>query len=127
MTLLYQRLQEKKVKFNHVCEVGVYVPTVSNIGDFIRDGISATLVEADPVIAKEIETYFKGYDIRVYPFAMWDYNGVLQLSKAEASTFVSALASSPALENDGFKVNASTHLKCPASVFRRSILVNLTS
>ena len=117
MTTLYQHLQKKKVTFKHVCEVGVYVPTVSNIGDFIRDGIPATLVEADPAIAAEIEAYFKGYPIQVYPFAMWDYNGILQLSKAEASTFVSVLASSPALENDGFQVNESTTFDVPCKRF----------
>lgn len=117
MTTLYQRLKAKNVAFKHVCEVGVYVPTVSNVGDFIKDGIPATLVEADPDIAVEIESYFSGYDIRVHPFAMWDFNGTLQLSKAAASTFVSALVSSPALENDGFQIKEETIFDVPCKRF----------
>ena len=117
MTTLYQRLKAKNVTFRHVCEVGVYVPTVSNIGDFIKDGIPATLVEADPDIAIEIEQYFKDYNIVVYPFAMWEYSGMLQLSKAAASTFVSALVSSPALENDGFEVKEETTFDVPCKRF----------
>ena len=117
MTTLYQRLKAKNVAFKHVCEVGVYVPTVSNIGDFIKDGTPATLVEADPDIAVEIESYFSGYDIRVHPFAMWDFNGTLQLSKAAASTFVSALVSSPALENDGFQIKEETIFDVPCKRF----------
>ena len=93
------------------------MPTVSNIGDFIKDGIPATLVEADPDIAVEIESYFSGYDIRVHPFAMWDFNGTLQLSKAAASTFVSALVSSPALENDGFQIKEETIFDVPCKRF----------
>lgn len=117
MTTLYKRLKQKNVTFGQVCEVGVYVPTVSNIGDFIKDGLPATLVEADPDIAIEIEEYFKDYNIVVYPFAMWDYSGTLQLSKAAASTFVSALTSSPALENDGFQVKAETTFDVPCKRF----------
>lgn len=93
------------------------MPTVSNVGDFIKDGIPATLVEADPDIAVEIESYFSGYDIRVHPFAMWDFNGTLQLSKAAASTFVSALVSSPALENDGFQIKEETIFDVPCKRF----------
>ena len=93
------------------------MPTVSNIGDFIKDGIPATLVEADPDIAVEIVDYFNGYDITVHPFAMWDYSGTLQLSKAAASTFVSALSSSPALENDGFQVKEETTFDVPCKRF----------
>ncbi|MBO0935136.1 FkbM family methyltransferase [Fibrella sp. HMF5335] len=117
MTTLYQRLKEKKVTFKHVCEVGVYVPTVSNIGDFIKDGIAATLVEADPDVAVDIAIYFSRYNILVHPVAMWDYNGTLQLSKAAASTFVSALASSPALENDGFQVATGATFDVPCKRF----------
>lgn len=105
MTRLYKKLLRKKIRFTHVCEVGVYYPETSNILDFIRQGIRATLVEADPESVEKIRNYFLNENVRIIPVAVWDDNGMISLSKARASTFVSLLPQSPARANDNYRVS----------------------
>ncbi|MDQ6764248.1 MAG: FkbM family methyltransferase [Bacteroidota bacterium] len=114
---IYRKLKKKNLTFHHVCEVGVYLPETSNIIDFIKDGLRATLVEADTVTAEKIKDYFKNYNIRLYPMAIWDFNGTIQISKAAASTFVTALQSSPAIVNDKYKVSEENTFEVPCVVF----------
>ncbi len=114
---IYRKLKNRNITFHHACEVGVYLPETSNIIDFIKDGIRATLVEADVVTVEKIKDYFKGYDIKVFPVAVWDFNGTIKLSKAAASTFVTALKSSPAIINDKYKVNKENTFEVPCMVF----------
>ena len=114
---LYKKIVARNIKFKHVCEVGVYLPETSNVIDFILAGVKATLVEADPQTVKKINEYFAGYDIHVFPVAVWDHNGVIKLSKAAASTFVSTLKSSPALVNDQYQVDEKNTFEVPCKVF----------
>lgn len=114
---LYKKLFARNIIFKHVCEVGVYLPETSNVIDFILAGVKATLVEADPQTVKKINEYFAGYDIHVFPVAVWDHNGVIKLSKAAASTFVSTLKSSPALVNDQYQVDENNTFEVPCKVF----------
>ena len=114
---IYRKLKSRNISFNHVCEVGVYLPETSNIIDFIKDGIFATLVEADPVTIEKIKDYFKGYNIQLFPVAVWDYNGTIKLSKAAASTFVTELKSSPAIINDKYKISEENTFEVPCIVF----------
>lgn len=114
---IYKNLKGKNITFHHVCEVGVYLPETSNIVDFIKDGIRATLVEADPVTIEKIKVYFSDYNIELFPVAIWDYNGTIQLSKADASTFVTDLKGSPAIINDHYKVNEENTFEVPCKVF----------
>jgi len=102
MTQLYRKLQAKNIALKHVCEVGVYLPETSNVIDFIKNNIKATLVEADPNIAKQIQEYYKPYNVTVIPCAVWDINGTLTLSRAASSTFATELHHTPALINDGY-------------------------
>jgi FkbM family methyltransferase len=97
--------------------VGVYLPETSNIIDFIKEGVRATLVEADPDTVIKIKEYFAGYPIEVVPVAVWDESGVIQLSKAAASTFVTQLKSSPAIVNDQYQVNEKNTFKVPCRKF----------
>jgi FkbM family methyltransferase len=105
MTRIYKKLKRKKLKFDHVCEVGVYFPEYSNVIDFIKEGVKATLVEADPVSIEKIKAYFKKDDVTIFAVAIWDHNGKITLSKAKASTFVTELGSSPAILNDRHKIS----------------------
>lgn len=114
---IYRHLKTKNITFHHVCEVGVYLPETSNIIDFIKDGIRATLVEADPITIEKIKVYFSEYDITLFPVAVWDYTGTIKLSKAEASTFVTELKSSPAIINDQYKVMEENTFEVPCKVF----------
>src|SRR6185436_1504064 len=93
---IYKKTKGRGLLFKHVCEVGVYLPETSNILDFIKDGIKATLVEADPGTVEKIREYFKDFNIQLFPVAVWDTEGVLKLSKANASTFATELKLSPA-------------------------------
>lgn len=115
--LIYARLKKRNIHFKHVCEVGVYLPETSNVVDFIKEGVKATLVEADPETVVKINEYFKGYPIQVFPVAVWDENGVIKLSKAAASTFVTQLKSSPAIVNDQYKVSEDNTFEVPCRKF----------
>ena len=114
---LYRKSKKRNMSFRHVCEVGVYLPETSNIVDFIKDGIRATLVEADADKVEKIKTFFKGCDIKIFPVAVWDYNGTIQLSKAAASTFVTKLESSPAIINDKYKIRDEDTFEVPCMTF----------
>lgn len=105
------------MNFRHVCEVGVYLPETSNIADFIKDGIRATLVEADVDKVEKIKTFFTGCNIEIFPVAVWDYNGTIQLSKAAASTFVTKLESSPAIINDKYIIRDEDTFEVPCMIF----------
>src|SRR5512147_1811333 len=101
--VLYRKCNAKNLKFTHVCEVGVYLPQTSNILDYINDNVRTTLVEPDPKNIKAINEFFKDKtNITLFPFAVFDYNGTLELVQREASTFVGSLEASPALVNDHY-------------------------
>jgi FkbM family methyltransferase len=118
MKTIYAKLKKKNLSFSHVCEVGVYMPETSNVLDFIEDGISTSLVDADPVIVEKIKSVFAGFkNITIYPVAVWDFNGTIKLSKAAASSFVSDLKDSPALTNDKYKVSEENTVEVESKVF----------
>ncbi len=117
MKQIFKKLAGKSVTLDHVCEVGVYLPETSNIADFIKDRTRATLVEANPELVEKIETYFKGCNARIYPYAVWDWNGKIKLAKAKASTFVSDLSSSPAIVNDGYEASKDSVIEVECRKF----------
>jgi FkbM family methyltransferase len=101
---IHQKIKTRNIPIHHAAEVGVYIPETSNVIDFINEGIRTTLVEADPAINEKIRSFFKGKNIELHPYAVWDREGTIKLSKANASTFVTELKSSPAIENDKYVV-----------------------
>jgi FkbM family methyltransferase len=118
MTRIYEKLKTKHLDLQHVCEVGVYVPATSNILDFIRDGVRATLVEADPEVARQIaDTFAQQPNVTLHPVAVWDTPGTLQLSKAASSTFATALPTSPALANDQYRISSTSTFEVPCVQF----------
>lgn len=114
---MYRNLKKRNIAFHHVCEVGVYLPETSNIIDFIKDGVRATLVEADPQTNEKIKHYFSKNNIELFPVAIWDFNGTIKLSKAAASTFVTDLKESPAIINDQYVVSDENTFEVPCMVF----------
>lgn len=103
---IFNEVQNKGLKINHACEIGVFLPETSNIIDFINDeGVEKiSLVEPNPRIVEKIKDYFKGKtNIKLYPIAIHEYNGTLNLFEAEASTFAEGLPSSPAMINDQYE------------------------
>ncbi len=112
---IYKKVKKKGIPVEKVCEVGVYLPETSNIIDFIKDRKQTILVEPNPPAIAAINEYFKEYDnIMLHEVAIYDREGELELSNAEASTFVSELPASPALVNDKYvKDNAkNVKVKC---------------
>jgi FkbM family methyltransferase len=102
---LYNKCKGKFLVFQHVCEVGVYLPPTSNVLSFIKDNVRTTLVEPDPKNIEAIKIYFKDYkNINLHPYAVFDYSGNLELVQRDSSTFVSTLEASPALVNDRYKL-----------------------
>ncbi len=118
MTTLYKKAGKKRISVcAHVGEAGVYLPEYSNIIDFIRQGIRATLIEADPETVEKIRAYYRDYNVTVFPFAVWDNDGFITLSKAHASTFVTSLAGSPAIVNDSYRVKESETFRVACKKF----------
>lgn len=117
MTQLFEKLSARQLTFEHVCEVGVYVPKTSNIRDFIEAGVRATLVEADPEIAEQVRAAFAPYHATVHAVAVWDTDGTLKLSRAASSTFATELPTSPALENDRYRISEANTFEVPCVQF----------
>ena len=103
---LYKKVISKKVAIQHVCEVGVFLPEMSNILDFIvKDRVRTTLVEPDTRSIAAIRDFFRDYNnVTLLPYAAYEYHGVLELVQRNASTFVSTLPYSPAQINDNYAI-----------------------
>ena len=103
---LYKKFLAKRITVRHVCEVGVFMPEMSNILDFIvTEKIRTTLVEPDPKSIAAIRKYFAGYpNVTLLPYAVYDHHGQLELVQRNASTFVSTLPYSPAQVNDQYHI-----------------------
>jgi len=115
---LFLRCKEKNIHTSHVCEVGVYLPETSNILGFIREGIRATLVEADPYINRKLNEYFSSFpQVRIVENAVYFENKLLEFCRAEASTFVREIPMSPALANDKFDVKKANTFTVEAKRF----------
>ncbi|MCK5642727.1 MAG: FkbM family methyltransferase [Gammaproteobacteria bacterium] len=101
--ILYFKLKQKNIQFKHVAEVGVYLPETSNIAAFAKDGIKSTFVEPDPSSLKASKEYFKGMDnVKIYPVAVFDKSGSVELVQRKASTYLKILDASPAAINDEY-------------------------
>jgi FkbM family methyltransferase len=103
---LHRKVANKNITVSHVCEVGVFLPEMSNIIDFIvTDRVKTTLVEPDPRSIAAIREYFRDYEnVTLLPYAVYDHDGELELVQRNASTFVAALPYSPALVNDNYTI-----------------------
>lgn len=103
--LIYRKIKDKGISLRHICEVGVYLPQSSNVVDFINEGIRTSLVEPDPTSIKAINKAFQhNKNVELHTVAVFDYNGTIELSQRNASTFVSSLTASPALVNENYQV-----------------------
>ena len=102
---LFRKLEGKGYRPEHVVEVGVWMPEMSNIFDYIEAGIRTTLVEPDHASIERIRERFGDYgNVTLHEVAAYDFDGELELSQRDASTFVSELEASPAIVNDGYEV-----------------------
>lgn len=115
---LYNKCKSKGLKFNHVAEVGVFLPETSNILKFIKEGTKSTLVEADPEYVLKIKEYFISYsNVNLFPYAVWDTNGFINLNKADSSSFIDGLKTSPAIVNDKYLSDNKKKISVEAKTF----------
>src|SRR3989339_760841 len=115
---LYQKCKKKGLNFNHVAEVGVWSPETSNVLGFIQDGIRATLVEPLPDKIESIKQYFgNNQNVKLFPFAIYESEGELDLFNKGASTFAGELKSSPALVNDKYIAKPEDKVTVQAKLF----------
>jgi FkbM family methyltransferase len=115
--MLFIKCQNKNLDFKLVCEVGVYMPETSNVIDFINNNVQTWLIEPDKNSLDRIYKKFKNKNVTVYPIAIYDYNGILELVQREASTYAKDLSSSPAQINDSYKLNEQDTFKVECKVF----------
>lgn len=117
---LFRRVAAKGFKPQHVAEVGVYRPEISNIYDYTVRGVRTTLVEPDPASIQRIEaTFGERSNVTLHPVAVFDFNGEIKLAQREASTFVSQLEASPAIVNDGYVLQEADEFSVAAVTFDR--------
>jgi len=118
---LYEKVRSKNLAIKHVCEVGVWLPEMSNILDFIvKDKLRTTLVEPDPKSIAAIQTYFRDYpNVQLLPYAAFDHDGTLELVQRNASTFVSTLPHSPALVNDNYQIRQEDKFTVECRLFSK--------
>jgi len=103
---LFDKLKKKNINVKHAAEVGVYLPETSNIGAFAKNGVRSTFIEPDPSSIEAIKVYFAGMDnIKIYPVAIFDKTGKVELVQRKASTYLKVLESSPAIVNDEYLID----------------------
>jgi len=104
--VLFYKIKQKSIVLRHVAEVGVYLPQTSNIGAFAAEGIRSTFVEPDPSSVKATKLYFGNMDnVTIYPVAVFDQSGSVELVQRKASTYLKVLDSSPAIVNDEYEID----------------------
>ncbi|MCK5003121.1 MAG: FkbM family methyltransferase [Gammaproteobacteria bacterium] len=115
---LFNKLKQKGFSPTHAAEVGVYYPETSNIYNFIVNDIRSTLIEPDPDSIKRIKEHFSDRkNIELHTVALCDFTGSLDLVQRGASTFSSALSSSPSIINDGYTVQEGDKFTVEATTF----------
>lgn len=116
---LHAMCRRKGLALRLVAEVGVYYPETSNVLEFIRDGVPAMLVEADPQCVARIHDFFRaeGGRVRVMPYAVWDTNGRIALYRTNSSTFAEGVSGSPATVNDAYVPSEGDRFEVEARKF----------
>lgn len=100
---LYDNVTAAGIKVDHACEVGVYLPEMSNVLGWINSGVRTTLVECDPQIVAKLHESFDGFaNVHIKGVAVSNEIGRLTFYRQGASTFGSNLPISPARINDGY-------------------------
>jgi FkbM family methyltransferase len=115
---LFSRLKDKRFSPKHVVEVGVYLPETSNVYEFIDTGVRCTLVEPDPETGDKIKTHFAGKrNVTLHAVAVHDRRGTLDLVRRGASTYAANIDKSPAVVNDGYRLQSSDCFTVDAVTF----------
>lgn len=116
--VLFYKLKNKNIQCQHVAEVGVYLPETSNIGAFANAGVRSSFVEPDPNSLNAIRKLFgEKENITIYPVAVFDKSGRVELVQRKASTYLKMLDSSPAIINDEYKIDEDDVFEVDAVTF----------
>lgn len=115
---IFKKLCKKGFAPSHVAEVGVYHPETSNIYDYVQMGVKTTFVEPNMSSIELIKKHFSGKNnITLHEVAIYDRNEKIKLVQREASTFLSFLATSPAIVNDEYIINDNDLFEVTAKRF----------
>jgi FkbM family methyltransferase len=115
---LYNRTRKIGLHPTHVAEVGVHYPETSNVLLFIEEGCRADLFEPDPLCVERIrEKFADNANVTIHPYAIYHTRTTLGLYRANSSTFVKDLTSSPALVNDRYQPNEKDLFEAEARTF----------
>jgi FkbM family methyltransferase len=118
MSVLYSAVMKAGIEISKAAEIGVLSFEASNIKDFIEDGIVCDLYEAVPEFCSNIEANLSEYsNTKLNCYALSDFDGEIELCMAGPSTFNAAQVSSPAINHDGVKKEASEKIKVPCRNF----------
>lgn len=117
---LFDKLTAKGFVPAHAAEVGVYYPDTSNIYNYILNNTRCTLIEPDPESIRRINEHFKQrQNITLHTVALCDHVGTIDLIQRGASTFSSAISSSPSIVNDRYVINDTDKFTVEATTFDR--------
>ena len=115
---LFQRIRQKGLSPRHVAEIGVYLPETSNVYRYVLAGVRCTLVEADPDAAEKIRKKFADrQNVSLYPVAVSDKHGKLELVRRGASTYAVDIERSPAVVNDRYRLRDADRFSVDAVTF----------
>lgn len=118
MKRIYRKCQQKNFIPKHVAEVGVYLPEISNVIDFAKEGTRTTLVEAHPTYVTAIQAYFKDYPkVTLHPIAIYDTPGQLKIVTRGPSTYAEHITGPPSVVNDGYQIDDNDTIIVPSERF----------
>src|SRR5699024_4844465 len=91
---------------------------MSNVFDYIVNGVRCTLVEPVPEYAALIREHFRDFDnVTLHEVAVTDHSGPVALVRREASTFLEELDGTPAIINDNYSVADRDKIMVEAKTF----------
>ena len=103
---VFTMLRSLGFSIKRAAEIGVYSFETSNLRPLIEKGVICDLYEAIPDYANQIKIDVASYkNTSVFNFAVADFDGVMPMCLAGASTFSKNQNQSPAINHDNYKID----------------------
>lgn len=115
---VFAMLRSLGFSIKQAAEIGVFSFETSKLRPLIERGAVCHLYEAIPDYADQIKRDVAGYENTVvFNFAVADFNGVMPMCLAGASTFSKNQSQSPAINHDKYKVDEARTLSVDCKNF----------
>lgn len=115
---LYAIFQREGILIKKAAEVGVYSFETSLLRPLIFAGIQCDLYEPVPEFCSSIKKDISNFsNVRLFEFAISNFDGEIELCLAGASTFNSLSKESPAINHDGFNKELARKIVVPCRDF----------